>query len=232
MPEDSTSAARRALVAGALLLPAALSACSGGANEQEVTANEDLMREHGVLRRILILYRNTAPRIAAGDDIDPGALHQAAIVFRDFGEQYHEQLEEQHIFPAIAKAGDRAGGLVAALLDQHRRGREITAYLLALTQGGRIATGQAAAVAAAMTSFARMYETHAAREDTIVFPAFRKTLSGHRYRELGEKFEEIERKRFGGDGFDMAETRVAAIEEALGLGNLADFTAPAPHPAV
>src|SRR5690242_10991317 len=34
-------------------------------HEEEVTANEDLMREHGVLRRILVLYRELAPRIAA-----------------------------------------------------------------------------------------------------------------------------------------------------------------------
>ncbi|MCW6531980.1 hypothetical protein NED98_17165 [Sphingomonas sp. MMSM20] len=33
----------------------------GGGDEGEVTASEDLMREHGVLRRILIAYREVVP---------------------------------------------------------------------------------------------------------------------------------------------------------------------------
>jgi hypothetical protein len=36
-----------------------------GSNEGEVTANEDLMREHGVLRRILIIYREVSPKLVA-----------------------------------------------------------------------------------------------------------------------------------------------------------------------
>ena len=199
---------------------------SGG--EGEVTANEDLMREHGVLRRILIVYREAAPRIAADPaSIDAGALATAASLFRAFGEQYHEQkLEEQHIFPAVAKAGGPAAGLVDTLKAQHQRGREITDFILDQTRGGRIPTGQGAAMARAMRGFTRMYEAHAAREDTIVFPAFKQALGQKRYDELGEQFEEIERQQFGGDGFDMAVRKVAGIEQALGLADLAAFTAP------
>ena len=71
-----------------------------------------------------------------------------------------------------------------------------------------------------------MYEPHAAREDTIIFPAFKKALGPKAYDELGDQFEDIERKEFGGDGFDMALDKVANIERALGLDNLAVFTAP------
>ncbi|MGN6269509.1 MAG: hemerythrin domain-containing protein [Sphingomonas sp.] len=196
--------------------------------EGEVTANEDLMREHGVLRRILIVYREAAPKIVADPaKVDAGALATATALFRTFGEQYHEQkLEEQHIFPAVASAGGAAAGLVDTLKAQHQRGREITAFLFDQTRGGRIATGQAAAMAKAMLSFTRMYEAHAAREDTIVFPAFKQAMGPARYKELGEQFEEIERQQFGGDGFDMAVAKVGEVERALGLADLATFTAP------
>src|SRR3546814_18092495 len=77
----------------------------------EVTANEDLMREHGVLRRILIVYRETAPKLVANSaGVDAAALANAATIFRTFGERYHEQLlEEQHIFPIVRKDGGEGG---------------------------------------------------------------------------------------------------------------------------
>jgi hemerythrin-like domain-containing protein len=229
---------RSALITGAGLAASAalLSSCAkddadkreGG--EGEVTANEDLMREHGVLRRVLIAYRETAPKLLANAAaIDAAALGQAAALFRDFGETYHERLlEEQHIFPLVRKAGGEGAGLIDTLLAQHQRGREITAFILDRTKSGRIATGDAKPLAGAMVAFARMYEAHTAREDTVIFPAFKASLGEKAYRELGDQFEDIEHKQFGGDGFDIALDRIGKIEQALGVPALAAMTAPAP----
>ena len=222
-----------AAIAGSAL---ALAGCARGADEETggeegaVTANEDLMREHGVLRRVLIVYREVAPRLAAdAAALDAAALANAAKLFQAFGERYHEQLlEEQHIFPIVRKAGGEASGLVDTLLAQHARGREITAYILDRTKSGRVGTADAAPMARALTAFSRMYEPHTAREDTIVFPAFKAAVGPKGYDELGEQFEDIERREFGGDGFDMAVDKVAEIERALGVADLAMFTAPAP----
>ena len=219
-------------LASTLVLPGCSTRGAGSdeKGEGEVTANEDLMREHGVLRRVLIVYRETAPKLlenAAG--IDATALAGAAALFRDFGERYHEQLlEEQHIFPLVRKAGGPAAALVDTLLAQHARGRAITDFVLDRTKAGRIATGDAEALAKAMTTFSRMYEAHTAREDTIIFPSFKQAVGDKGYHELGEQFEEIEHKQFGGDGFDIALEKVASIERALGVADLAAFTAPPP----
>src|SRR3546814_4228551 len=118
------------------------------------------MREHGVLRRILIVYRETAPKLVANSaGVDAAALANAATIFRTFGERYHEQLlEEQHIFPIVRKAGGEGGALVDTLLAQHARGRAITDYILDRTKNGSIASGDGERLAGAMTAFARMYE--------------------------------------------------------------------------
>lgn len=202
---------------------------AGGDEESEVTANEDLMREHGVLRRILIIYREVSPKLVAkAAAVDAGALADAARLFQAFGERYHEQLlEEQQIFPIVRKAGGGGAGLVDALLAQHARGREITGYILDRTKTGRIGAADAEPMARALTAMSRMYEPHTAREDTIVFPAFKNAVGPKAYDDLGDKFEDIERKEFGGDGFDMAVTKVAEIERALGTFDLRSFTAPA-----
>lgn len=227
------------LIAGAGLASVALlSGCAKGAADrdgdkesggEDVTANEDLMREHGVLRRILVAYREIAPKLAAGGaGVDAASLFQAADLFRTFGERYHEQLlEEQHIFPIVRKAGGKGAPIVDTLLAQHARGREITAYVLDRTKVGRIATGDGESLSRALLAFTRMYEAHAAREDTIIFPAFKASIGEKAYEQLGDQFEDIEKREFGGDGFDMALAKVEKIERALGVADLAAFTAPA-----
>jgi hemerythrin-like domain-containing protein len=231
---------RRAFAAatgGAIAAGMVLAGCAKGKDETkeaggEVPATEDLMREHGVLRRILVIYRETAGWLAQGrTDFDAVALGQAADLFRAFGEDYHErELEEQHIFPTLQKAGGDGGALVPVLLAQHGRGREITALVRARCAGGKIAAGDAAALARALEGFARMYEAHTAFEDTVAFQAWKRALSEKQRDEAGEQFEQIERSHFGGDGFDMAVGQVAQIERKLGLSDLARYTAAAVVP--
>ena len=125
----------------------------GGEEEEEVTPAEDLMREHGVLRRVL------TDRILAG--------------------------------ATAAGLGDAA--TKASVLD-------------------------------AMHGFARMYRPHAAREDTVLFPALVTIIGEDEYEELGERFEAEEHRRFGTRGFFGVVDEVAAIEATLGIADLAAFT--------
>lgn len=216
--------------AGAGLILAGAAPGRADEPEEEVTATEDLMREHGVLRRILIVYSETAGKLRRdAAAVDAKAVAAAATLFRELGEQYHERmLEEQHVFPAVRRAGGDAAKLVDTLEGQHRRGREITAFVLDAVQRGAIGAASGAAVAAAMDGMVRMYRSHAAREDTVVFPAWKKALAPAEIEELGERFEEIEQEQLGKDGFEHALERIARVEQALGLDSLAAFTAAAP----
>ena len=195
----------------------------------DVSATEDLMREHGILRRTLIVYSELSMRLRTQSGIiDPIALADAAKLFREFGEDYHEHmLEEQYVFPEVRKAGGPNEKLVEVLLNQHQRGREITDYLYRVGKRGRIGA-DAEPLATVLASMVRMYQPHAAWEDTVIFPAWKKTQSKSRLDELAEKFEEIEHERFGKDGFDEALERIERVESALGLSELGAYTAPQP----
>src|SRR5437899_19596 len=72
-------------------------------DEKEVTPIEDLMREHGVLRRALLVFGESAAVLQTNAaKVSPDALLKAAKLLRGFGEYYHEKkLEEQYIFPLI-----------------------------------------------------------------------------------------------------------------------------------
>jgi hypothetical protein len=123
---------RRLILTGAAAVPAllALTACGKG-EEEDVGAVEDLMREHGILRRAILIFREAAARLRQDVAVDPSALTQTAQLFRSFGEEYHERkLEEAYIFPAVQKVGGESGSYVQTLIDQHNRGREIIDYVL------------------------------------------------------------------------------------------------------
>jgi hemerythrin-like domain-containing protein len=199
-------------------------------NHEKVTATEDLMREHGILRRALLVYAGTAPRLRSDpSSVAPDALQKTAKLFRAFGEDYHEKkLEETYIFPGVKGVNGRASSIADILIVQHQRGREITDYILAMTQGMKLGAANAESLTRAMESFVLMYQNHAAREDTIVFPAWKQSLSAKALEEMGDKFEEIEHQQFGEDGFEEAERQISDIEEELGLADIAQFTAPAP----
>jgi len=232
---------RRALLRSSLAGGAALIALpalsepkkTANGNEQdepEVTATEDLMREHGVLRRILLVYRESGarPRRDAAS-VDAAAIAEAARLFRTFGEEYHEKLlEETHIFPVVKKRGGRAAAAADILVAQHRRGRELTQYILATTRNGKVGPSAGTDLVGVFDALDRMYENHAAREDTIVFPAWKSGFTNRELDEKGDEFEEIERKMFGHDGFEDAERRISDIERKLGLADLAQFTAAPP----
>ena len=83
-------------------------------------------------------------------------------------------------------------------------------------------------LAASLRLFIRMYRPHEAREDTVLFPALHKVVSKREYDAMGEEFETIERKTFGGDGFDMAVDQVTELEKQFGIYDIAQFTPSVP----
>src|SRR5438552_18363905 len=97
--------------------------------EEEVGAAEDLMREHGVLNRILLIYEEGLRRLRSKEEISPDAFHKPAELVRKFVEDYHEKLEEKFIFPEFEKA-NRLVDLVNVLRNQHEVGRKVTDVIL------------------------------------------------------------------------------------------------------
>ncbi len=193
--------------------------------EEEISPAEDLMREHGLLTRVLLVYQNYADRLALGArDIPAEPLHRSADIVREFVEDYHERLEEQYLFPRFRKAGMLVE-LVDTLQTQHDAGRRITDIVRKLAvQSAFKDQNQRLTLIDALRQFNRMYLPHESREDTVLFPAFRKLVSPNEYDALGEQFENREHELFGEDGFEMMVDRVADVEGQVGIHDLAQFT--------
>ena len=212
-----------------LFAVAALGTCTlarGHASEKEgeVLPVEDLMREHGVLKRVLLVYAEAVRRIEAGEALPSDALTAAAWVIRSFIEDYHEKLEEEFLFPRFKEAGVMTD-LVDVLARQHQGGRKLTEKTLELATPGAVKDGSnRAELAGALRSFIRMYAPHEAREDTVLFPAVHRLWKPEEYDRMGEVFEKREHDLFGEHGFEAMVDRVAGIEKQFGIYDLAQFT--------
>jgi hemerythrin-like domain-containing protein len=190
---------------------------------QEVSPPEDLMQEHGLLNRVLLIYDTCKIHLVNKETFPKEALLNSANIIRTFVEDYHEKQEENYLFPRFKKANQLVD-LVNVLLQQHQAGRRLTGQIMQLAKSQTATDTENQQLIQLLTNFNTMYRPHEAREDTVLFPAFRKIVSKNEYDSLGEEFEENEHKLFGNDGFETMVNKVAGIEKSLGIYELSQFT--------
>jgi hemerythrin-like domain-containing protein len=192
--------------------------------DEGVTAPEDLMKEHGVLNRCLLIYEEGMRRLREKEEVSPNVFHHTAALIQKFVEEYHEKNEERYIFPVFEKHG-KLVDLVETLKTQHKAGRRITARILELSTPDKFnAEANRAQMAAFVQSFIRMYRPHESREDTVLFPALRTILTPRQVSALGDRMEEDEHKVLGEEGFEKSVAEVESIEKALGIYDIKQFT--------
>lgn len=216
---------RKGISLGALTSIGGLSLIVGCKNEtsEDISPAEDLMREHGVLNRILLIYDNCKMHLVNGDQFSLNPLNDAAQIIRSFIEEYHEKLEEDYLFPRFEKAKTLTD-LVSVLRAQHKVGRTLTDQIIEFSKMLSLQKEDSGKLIKLLNDFNTMYRPHEAREDTILFPALRKIISKNEYFALGEDFEDKEHELFGEDGFETMVDKVANIEKQLGIYELSGFT--------
>lgn len=188
----------------------------------EIPLTEDLMREHGILNRILLIYEEIIKRIDNDTDFEIKLLNDAVTIIKSFIEGYHEKLEEDYLFPLFEK-NKKEVTLVKTLKTQHAKGRQITEQLQ-IVFSGKIDLSIKQSIKILLQKFIKMYRPHEAREDTILFPQVRSLLSEKEFKELSKKFDDLEDKLFGKNGFENMVKKIESIEKALNIYNLNLFT--------
>jgi hemerythrin-like domain-containing protein len=227
--EGAGRLSRRGLIAGAAGLAvgagaagAALLAGGGdGVVPRPPTPGEELMTEHGVLKRLLLVYRAASDQLVA--DVAPPvtALVDAAQLIRDYVESFHEGLEEAYVFPRVR---DAHPDLVRTLLVQHDRGRHLTTSIVTANTLDLTRPEARSVLQTWLEQFVRMYEPHEAWEDTVIYPALRDSTSQRELDLLAERFAELEQSHYGDAALQQVLDRVTDIEQQLGIGDLSSFT--------
>ncbi|AYV76808.1 MAG: hemerythrin [Barrevirus sp.] len=186
----------------------------------EVTAIEDLMREHGLLNRLLLIYEEIVRRIQRDIPVDNNIINYVAKIIRKFIEEYHEKTEENYVFPKLVENGLRVKE-VEELIKQHNLGRQLTDNIMNLT---KVKDYNKTKLISHICNYIKMYRIHETREDTVIYQDFRKLLTKKEYDELAETFEKDEEKKLGKDGYDNTLKIVEKVEKYFGIYELSKVT--------
>lgn len=192
------------------------------ATEGGIAATERLMRDSGVLLRILSIYEAGSRRLGGGEDIEAAIFVQAAETMRDFVHGYHEKQEDEQIFPRFKKAG-RMVELVDVLMAQHASGQKLTASILELAPKSANKAERQSMIDAMQASIV-LYRPHVARELTDVLPTLRTLVTPNEFDELSAALDKDETEKLGKEGFDKMAKKVEALEKRIGIHDLSVFT--------
>ncbi|MCL2109179.1 MAG: hypothetical protein FWH20_07535 [Oscillospiraceae bacterium] len=193
----------------------------------EISPIELLMREHGVLRRVLLIYAEVGKKLKCERAINYTAVHHAALqaaeIAKVYVEDFHQELENEHVFP-LFREETRFIPVINILLEQHYAATKITADILRILECGVPNCKARPRLLGLMQGYVTMQRHHAAREDTCIFPEVHKLISAEKRGELGAMFAESAEERFGADGFAVITAKLREAEKGLGIYNLGKFT--------
>lgn len=182
------------------------------------------MREHGILRRMLLIFEEGTRRLEEGSTISADIFASTLRLNQRFSEGYHQKLEEDQVFPKMEAAG-KLTELTHVLRAQHDAERKLTAQLLRnATPGGLGSSERRTALVDGLRSLNRMLQPHTAWEDTVLFPAFHQLFTEREYEKLGDVFEQLEHQALGPAGFQGILDEVSQLEKSLGIDKLSSFT--------
>jgi len=185
---------------------------------------ETLMRDHGLMSRLLLLYEDSVRRLNSGLDFKPQVVVGTAEIIHTLIESFHQRLEEVYLFPRFVKSGTMID-LIEVLKSQHVAGRRLTKDILDVDQVRMLDSDERRkGLAHVMAQYIRMVRPHEAREDSALLPLLRNIVSAHEFEALREEFDREEREHFGPEGSDRFVGDAANLEKTVGLYDLASFT--------
>lgn len=185
---------------------------------------EDLMEEHSILRRALLIYEECIRRMNISEDFDPDLLVEATNVIKVIIIFHHALLEHEYIFPRFREA-DKYVEMCDTLTDQHGRVGEQEELILKYANRDSINNPEEKEILInALKKSIRVFRPHIDREDTEMFPEFKTVVTPYEFYELGKKFKEIEYQKWGENGHRQMVDKITYVEKALGINDLDSFT--------
>jgi hemerythrin-like domain-containing protein len=192
--------------------------------ENKASPMEDLMKEHGFVERILIMYQRMIDMAIRGQDVDVSIINRSAQMIHDYINNHHERDEERYVFPKFKEASYIVD-IVDTLKEQHDSSRKIAKELIDLSaRGASIGMDDRKRLMYLCGAFSYMYLAHIAHENTILFPVFYDIVSSDYLEDIREKMEEGEKKVLGETGFRGIVGRLSELEKRVGSYDLNQFT--------
>lgn len=190
----------------------------------EYSPIEDLMEEHSILRRALLIYEECIRRMDHNEDFNPELLAETTNVIKVIIIFHHALLEHEYIFPRFRESGTYVE-MCDILTDQHGKVGEQEDIILKYANRDSINNPEEKELLIrALKKSIRVFRPHIDREDTEMFPEFKNVVTPYEFYELGKKFKEIENQKWGPNGHRQMVDKLIHVEIALGINELDSFT--------
>ncbi len=159
----------------------------------------DLKDEHGGIKVMLSILGKVCDRIEAGQRVETKHVEEILEFLKVFVDKCHHAKEEDHLFPAMEKAGiPREGGPIGMMLHEHQAGRDFIRGMAQAADG--LGKGDAAAAmrfVANARGYTELLLQHIDKEDNILYPMAERRLPAAVDKTLAAEFEKVEEERVG-----------------------------------
>lgn len=162
-------------------------------------AIDDLKAEHQGVLRVLLIMEAMVRLLEMGRAPERAHLEEMLEFLRVFVDRCHHGKEEDHLFPALERAGvPRQGGPIGVMLAEHEQGRGLVRRMgRALAEIEADRSGAGAELVLAAREYAGLLRQHIHKEDNVLFAMAEAKLAPEVLAGLAESFEELERERIG-----------------------------------
>jgi hemerythrin-like domain-containing protein len=179
-----------------------------------MSANEDLMMEHGLLSRLLLILDDLTKKINLDITINTQLIKITLMIIRKFFQDHHEKTEEKYIFPRLINTVHNDD--VLELINQHKVARcLVDSIILDLDDNVDIRL-----ISQKLRELIDMYKIHEARENSVIFNAFRKSISSQEYDQLEKIMDDEEEELLGENAYERVLNLVIMIEKKLNIHDL------------
>ncbi len=168
-----------------------------------------LRQEH---QRILQVMSVLEARLDQGAPLDFATLEKCVRFFRLFADACHHGKEEDLLFPELESRGlPRDSGPIAAMLDDHRMGREFVGRMAASLEGARAGdTSAERQLVDAGRSYIDLMRAHILKEDHVLFDMADQMVEPAACRRLCAAYDTVCESTF--DGCTKAQLEALADE--------------------
>ena len=160
---------------------------------------EDITREHGPIKLVLRVLEKINEKVIKGETLPTEDLRSAIEFIREFADKCHHGKEEALLFPAMKQNGiAEEGALIDVLNKEHIEGRGYVKKMAEAVEKKEINIEEFAKLFVdSAKKYIILLDQHIEKENMILFPKARHSLSDDQLKELEKGFLHVEENIIG-----------------------------------
>lgn len=172
-----------------------------------------LLNDHTLIERALVLLEKQAEK---GDKIYPELALTLIDFLIEYGDNCHNQKEEEVYFPLLLKKGMPPQGPIAVMLEEHKGEREYLIRLKELILNKKETGLLSDDFFALLNEYSNLTKNHIWKENDILYPMGRRFISADDAEYLKTEFEKISYNIYKTDGYERNLRLISSLEKQSG----------------